>query len=92
MAALTDYMLVGVIVVLFRLRYPKMERPFKCPAIFIVVPIALLASLYLLFKQIIGKDGTMLMTGKVFILWFVIMFMLYVLKRALVKTKQELGE
>ena len=92
MAALTDYMLVGVIVVLFRLRYPKMERPFKCPAIFIVAPIALLASLYLLFKQIIGKDGTMLMTGKVFILWFVIMFMLYVLKRALVKTKQELGE
>jgi APA family basic amino acid/polyamine antiporter len=92
MGALTDYMIVGIIVLLFRFKYPKVERPFKCPAIFIVAPFALLSSLYLLFKQIIGKDGTMLMTGKVFILWFVIIFILYVLKKALSNTKEEVAE
>jgi len=92
MAALTDYILVGLIVILFRFRYPSVERPFKCPAIFIVAPIALLSSIYLLFKQVLDKDGTMLMTGKVFIIWFVIIFILYLLRRSLVNTKQELGE
>ncbi len=90
MGALTDYMLVGVIVVLFRFRYPNVERPFKCPVIFVIAPLALLSSFYLLFKQIISKDGTMLMTGKIFIIWFVIMLVLYVLKRSLTKTRQEL--
>lgn len=90
MGALTDYMIVGVIVILFRFRYPDVERPFKCPVIFVIAPLALLSSFYLLFKQIISKDGTMLMTGKIFIIWFVIMFVLYALKRSLTKTKQEL--
>jgi basic amino acid/polyamine antiporter, APA family len=92
MGALTDYMIVGVIVVLFRFKYPKVERPFRCPAIFIVAPFALLSSLYLLFKQIVSADGTMLMTGKIFILWFVIIFILYVMKKALFKTKLEIDE
>ena len=88
MGALTDYMIIGVIVVIFRFRYKDVERPFKCPAIFIVAPLALISSFYLLFKQIISKDGQMLLTGKVFILWFVIMFILYTLKKAILKTKQ----
>lgn len=89
MGALTDYIIVGIIVILFRFKYSNMERPFKCPAIFIVAPIALLSSLFLLFKQIIGKNNEMLLTGKVFILWFVIMLILYILKSALSKTKRD---
>lgn len=89
MGALTDYIIVGIIVILFRFKYSNMERPFRCPAIFIVAPIALLSSLYLLFKQIIGKNNEMLLTGKVFILWFVIMLILYILKSALSKTKRD---
>ncbi len=89
MGALTDYIIVGIIVIIFRFKYSNMERPFKCPAIFIIAPIALLSSLYLLFKQIISKNNEMLFTGKVFILWFVIMFILYVLRSALLKIKRE---
>jgi APA family basic amino acid/polyamine antiporter len=80
MGALADYMIVAVIVMLFRVKYPMAERPFRCPAIFIVAPVALLASLYLLFKQIISKHGDILMTGKIFIYWFVIIFILYIVK------------
>lgn len=90
MGALTDYIIVGIIVIFFRLKYSNMERPFRCPAIFIVAPIALISSIYLLFKQIIGKDNEILLTGKVFILWFVIMFILYVLRSALSKTKRDI--
>lgn len=89
MGALTDYIIVGIIVILFRFKYSNMERPFRCPAIFIAAPIALLSSLYLLFKQIIGKNNEILLTGKVFILWFVIMLILYILKSTLSKTKRD---
>lgn len=92
MGALTDYMIVAVIVMLFRVKYPSAERPFKCPAVFIVAPIALLSSLYLLFKQIIGKDGGVLMTGKIFIYWFIIVFILYLMKVSLFKNKQQLED
>jgi APA family basic amino acid/polyamine antiporter len=88
MGALTDYMIVAVIVMLFRVKYPTIERPFRCPAIFIVAPVALLASLYLLFKQIISKHGGMLMTGEIFICWFIIIFILYVIKVSWFKDKK----
>lgn len=91
MAALTDYIVVTIIVMLFRVRYPDAERTFKCPAIFIVAPIALLASLYLLSKQIVDKDGEMLLTGKLFIGWFIILFILYCLKFVVFKKQEELG-
>ena len=91
MAALTDYVLVAIIVMVFRFKYPKVERPFKCPAVFFIAPIALVASFYLLFKQILGKDGNMLITGEIFIYWFIIMFILYVIKSSLTKTKKQLS-
>ena len=80
MGALADYMVIIVIVMLFRLQYPNVERTFKCPIIFVIAPVALLAVIYLLFKQIIGNDGELLMTGKVFIYWFIITFILYLVK------------
>ena len=88
MAALTDYIIVGFIVVLFRYQYPDVERPFKCPLIYIVAPIALLSSFRLLFKQILDIDGSMLLTGKIFILWFITMYILYVLRSSLIKIKK----
>ncbi len=90
MGALTDYIIVAIIVIIFRIKHPNVERPFKCPAVFIVAPIALLASLYLLFKQIIGKDGGILLTGEIFICWFIIVFILYVMKISLFKTRKQM--
>ncbi len=87
MGALADYIVVAIIVMLFRFRYPDAERPFKCPIVFVIAPLALLASFYLLFKQIIGKDGEILETGSIFFYWFVIVFILYIMKKSLFKTK-----
>ncbi|MDG1436919.1 MAG: amino acid permease [Rickettsiaceae bacterium] len=88
MAALTDYILITIIVMLFRFKYPNAERTFKCPVIFLIAPIALLASLYLLSRQIIDKDGSMLLTGKLFISWFVVVFAIYCIKLVFFKNKE----
>ncbi len=88
MAALTDYIFVAIIVMLFRITKPNIERPFKCPVIFVIAPVALLACLYLLFSQIIGKHNELLLTGKIFIIWILTMLALYVVKKATSK-KQE---
>lgn len=90
MGALTDYIIIAIIVIIFRIKYPDAERPFKCPALFIVAPIALLASFYLLFKQIISKDGATLLTGKIFVYWFIIIFILYIIKIALFNTREQI--
>lgn len=92
MGALTDYIIVAIIVMIFRIKKPDVERPFRCPAVFFVAPLALLASFYLLFKQIISKNGKMLLTGEIFIYWFIIMFILYIMKCSLFKTKQQIEE
>lgn len=80
MSALIDYIVIAIIVMIFRLRLPNTERPFKCPAVFIVAPIAIVASTWLLFKQIISKDGSLLLTGEIIIYWFIVMLVLYILK------------
>ena len=85
MGSLADYVVIGIMVMFFRIKYPDVDRPFRCPALFVIAPVAVLASAYLLLKQIISKSGTMLLTGKVFIAWFVIVFILYVLRIACFK-------
>lgn len=80
MGALVDYIVVSIIVMVFRYRMPDVERAFKCPALFVIAPAALVACVYLLSKQVIGKEGELLFTGKIMIGWFVVMFGLYVLR------------
>jgi APA family basic amino acid/polyamine antiporter len=80
MAALIDYMAVILIVMLFRFKLPKVERPFRCPVVFIIAPIAFTALTILLFKQILGKDWELLLTGKIIIYWFIGAFILYVVR------------
>jgi APA family basic amino acid/polyamine antiporter len=87
MGALLDYIVIAMIVMLFRIRLPDVKRPFKCPAVFIIAPVAIIASVGLLFKQIIGKDGSLLLTGEIIIYWFVVMFILYVLNMLIFKKK-----
>lgn len=80
MGSIIDYVTVISIVILFRFRYPDTSRPFKCPALFVIAPIALIACSYLLFKQILDSNGTLLITGKIIIIWFVVMFILYLVR------------
>lgn len=80
MGALIDYIFVTVIVVLLRFTSPKVARPFKCPALFMIAPIAFLASGYLLMTFIVDKNWKLLNTGKIMIYWFTVAFMLYVIQ------------
>lgn len=88
MGALADYMVVAIIVMMFRFKQPHIERPFKCPAVFIIAPLALISSSYLLVKQIFDKNGDLLQTGQIFIWWFVVMFVLYLFKKTIFKSKE----
>ncbi len=81
MGALTDYMVVAVIVLIFRFNQPNVDRPFKCPAVFLVAPLAFISSGYLLIKQVLSINGELLDTGLIFICWFIMMFALYIIKK-----------
>jgi len=67
-------------VIVLRFKLPTVPRTFKCPAIFIVAPIGLVACLYLLFKQIIDKNGQLMETGQLFIYWFIGIAVLYFIR------------
>lgn len=84
MGALIDYITIVIIVIVFRFRLPDAPRPFKCPAISIVAPIAFMASIYLLFKQFIDINGNLSSPGKIIIYWLCVAFALYALKSVLI--------
>jgi APA family basic amino acid/polyamine antiporter len=79
MGALIDYMTIVSVAILFRFKLPDVIRSFKCPAIFIVVPVAFIAAGYLLLKQVFDNDGNLLITGKLVIYWLSAIFVLYVI-------------
>jgi len=80
MAGLLDYACVTSIVLYLRFKMPELPRHFQCPAVFIIAPIALVACIYLLFKQVIDENGQLMLTGKILIAWFAIMIPIYFLK------------
>lgn len=88
MAALIDYIAVVMALIIFRFTLPDIDRPFKCPIAFVIAPIALFATIFLLFKQIIGPEGELLLTGKIIILWIVMAFILYILRIKLFKMRK----
>lgn len=79
MGALIDYIVVGIIVMLFRFRLPNVKRSFKCPALFVISPLAIASCSYLLMTQIY-EDGKLLLSGKLIIYWFLAIFVLYIVR------------
>ena len=88
MGALIDYIVIMMVVMLFRIKMPDVVRSFKCPALFVIAPVGLLACVYLLFKQIISKEGELMFTGELLIYWFIVVFIVYVIKTSFLKTKK----
>jgi APA family basic amino acid/polyamine antiporter len=80
MGALVDYIVVAFIVMLFRVRLPEVPRPFKCPGLFIIAPIAVVACGVLLLKQVFDVEWNLALAGQLIIIWFVSVFALYFLK------------
>ena len=89
MGSLVNYSTVLVIVMLFRITMPNANRPFKCPAIFIIAPVALIMSLYLLSTQIINKNFVLLLEGKVLIGIMVGYTLLYFVIQSFVKRQNK---
>jgi APA family basic amino acid/polyamine antiporter len=81
MGALIDYIVAVLVVMIFRFRLKSVVRPFKCPAIFVIGPMAFIASMCLLFQLIIDTDGHLLVTGKLIIYWFTAIFLLYCVRK-----------
>ncbi len=72
LGTLLAFTIVAICVLILRLRDPKLHRPFKCPAVFIVAPIAIISCLYLI--------GTILLkTGEIFLIWGMVGLLVYFL-------------
>ncbi len=86
MGGLIDYICVTSIVIYLRLKMPNIVRPFQCPMVFIIAPLALVACTYLLFKQIIDTNGELILTGKIMIGWMIAVVLLYFIRKLFSKT------
>jgi basic amino acid/polyamine antiporter, APA family len=80
MGALIEYSAAIAAVLALRIKMPELERKFKCPAVFIIAPIGLIATIYLLFKQIIDANGNLMETGRIALYWFAIMIVSYLVR------------
>ncbi len=72
LGTLFAFTVVSIGVIVLRLNRPELPRPFKCPALFIVAPMAVLSCCYLMYNLF-------LKTGKPFLIWFAIGFAVYFL-------------
>lgn len=70
LGTLFAFTVVSIGVLVMRIRKPNIERPFKCPAVFIVAPLAILSCSYLMYNLF-------LKTGKPFLIWFLISILVY---------------
>ncbi len=89
MGSLIDYSVVAIIVLLFRIKLPNVPRPFKCPIAFIIIPIILIACVYLLAIQIVDGELNLLIAGKSLIYWFIAIFILYIIRSFFIKRNSE---
>jgi APA family basic amino acid/polyamine antiporter len=70
MGALFDYIIVAIIVMMLRVTKPEVERPFKCPLIFLIATIATMLCLWL-FAQLVTTSGL------AFTLWVLLGLVVY---------------
>ena len=61
---------IGVLVL--RIKKPNIHRPFKCPAVFIIAPLAIISCTYLIIT-LLGESG------KPFAIWTIISLAVYFL-------------
>nr|WP_207187025.1 amino acid permease [Candidatus Sarmatiella mevalonica] len=84
MGSLIDYMTISLIVVLFRKRMPNIERPFKCPAVYLVSVLAYFACGYLLYTQMFDETG-LSFAGLCLLAWFAFVLLVYFITKSRVR-------
>lgn len=65
------FVVVSFGVLVLRIKRPELERPFKCPAVWIIAPMAILSCGYLMYNLL-------LKTGTPFAIWFAIGILAYI--------------
>jgi APA family basic amino acid/polyamine antiporter len=70
LGTLFAFVVVSIGVLVMRIRRPEFPRPFKCPAVFVVAPLAIISCGYLIYTLF-------LKTGKPFVIWFAIGLVVY---------------
>ncbi|WP_023507757.1 amino acid permease [Rickettsia monacensis] len=93
MGALIDYIVVAIIVMMFRIKLPTAQRAFKCPIVFVIAPFILFACIYLLLTQMYGDEiykgnFNILTAGRALIYWFITIFVLYIIRSFFMKEEQ----
>ncbi|MFM2200711.1 MAG: hypothetical protein RL769_766 [Pseudomonadota bacterium] len=72
LGTLFAFLIVSCGVIILRLRSPNLERSFKCPAVFIVAPLAILGCGYLIYQLLLENCTA-------FIIWYSITIAIYFL-------------
>jgi APA family basic amino acid/polyamine antiporter len=70
LGTLFAFTVVAIGVLILRITKPNLHRPFKCPAIFIVAPIAILSCGYLVYNLLLE-------VGNIFFIWLAIGLFVY---------------
>ncbi len=70
LGTLLAFMVVAVGVLVMRRTHSEFERPFKCPAVWFVAPVAILSCSYLIYSLLLEA-------GKPFLLWMVLGLVIY---------------
>jgi APA family basic amino acid/polyamine antiporter len=70
LGTLFAFVVVAVGVIVLRYTKPELERPFRCPAVNIVAPLAILSCGFLVYKLLV-------LTGKPFLIWTIIGLIIY---------------
>ena len=78
LGTLFAFMIVALAVLVLRFKKPTLKRPFRCPAVYIIAPVAILSCGYLIFT-LFGESG------KPFMIWTaigIVMYFLYAYRRS----------
>jgi APA family basic amino acid/polyamine antiporter len=68
---LIGFIVVSLVVLILRVKEPDIERPFKCPIVYIIAPISMLSCSYLLYELLSPLSI-------LFVIWGVIGLLIYV--------------
>ncbi len=70
LGTLIAFTVVALGVLILRITKPELPRPFKCPAVFIIAPIAILSCSYLVYTLLLE-------VGKMFLIWVALGLLFY---------------
>ncbi|NBV05662.1 MAG: amino acid permease [Proteobacteria bacterium] len=64
------FVVVSFGVLILRIKRPELKRPFRCPVVFVIAPLAIVSCSYLMYNLLVK-------TGMPFVIWFAIGILVY---------------